>query len=414
MSYPESFFTPFSESYTSSSGGQLVLSKPISTFPGITPESTHALEEALQKNYEKFHVFFDPATGFHKYVHPVSEPPSHLNAHHGLLSSHSHLAHHVICSWALGSKSEDIEQLYEANVKYEIPLVVSPEPITEKNFAAHVGDDKSVHPFPSFVPIDVDIDVDVDFRFYQAFRDFFILEVDKHGVEATIDNWVVGLAGNTTRGNADKKNPQMLARLLSLLMHGLIHLGYGLEFGLPVMVIEGMPFIKHLYNALLKMIVLSIGLASIAVHQTDMASAIPESLFISTPEESGVFQHLISSVHSSLSLSPPSVTPSTTDVHALTIISRMLHDSTFSESQPITNFDAVYDNLARGAEIVPYVDMWAFDASDLGLVQRKIQELHWAATLIFASGRKGAKENDPFWSDFVTYVELYSVERLTR
>jgi hypothetical protein len=63
-SYPESFFAPFSESYTTS-GGKLLLSKPTSTWPGITPESTHVLEKVLQQNYEKFHVFWDPV-GFHK------------------------------------------------------------------------------------------------------------------------------------------------------------------------------------------------------------------------------------------------------------------------------------------------------------------------------------------------------------
>lgn len=66
-SYPESFFTPFSNSCTNN-GGKLILSKPTSTWPGITPESTRALEEVLQKNYEGYHVFSDPAIGFHKYA----------------------------------------------------------------------------------------------------------------------------------------------------------------------------------------------------------------------------------------------------------------------------------------------------------------------------------------------------------
>jgi hypothetical protein len=127
--------------------------------------------------------------------------------------------------------------------------VVSPESITEENLALHVGNDKSVPFFRYFAPRhEVDVDVDVDFRFYQAYRDFFKSEVDRYGVVATIEKWVFGASGNTasrvqvsstgTKDN-EKQNPQMLGRLMSLLLHPFIHIGYGLEFGLPVMVIEG-------------------------------------------------------------------------------------------------------------------------------------------------------------------------------
>jgi hypothetical protein len=138
MSYPESFFTPYSASYAANSG-QLVLSKPISTWPGITPESTRALEGALRKNYEKYHVFFNADIGFHKCVHRLSTQL--LECLSDFLKP-SHLAHQVICSWALGAKPETIEELYESNAKIQIPLVVPPEPITKKNFAAHAGDAK--------------------------------------------------------------------------------------------------------------------------------------------------------------------------------------------------------------------------------------------------------------------------------
>ncbi len=36
-----------------------------------------------------------------------------------------------------------------------------------------------------------------------------------------------------------KKQPAMLKRLLSGLVHPIIHTGYGLEFGLPGMTVEG-------------------------------------------------------------------------------------------------------------------------------------------------------------------------------
>jgi hypothetical protein len=251
----------------------------------------------------------------------------------------------------------------------------------------------------------------INLRFYQAYRDFFKSEVDKHGVAATIEEWMVGLSGNTNRRKAGK-NPQMLARLLALLMHGFIHLGYGLEFGLPVMVIEGMSLVTHIRitSSSMLMIISLAGLASAAVHKADVATLMPESLFTSSSAETGIFGSLFSLVYSSLSIFLPATThnSSTEDVHALTIVSRMLRDSRFSESRALPDFDAIYATLERGGEVLPYLEMWKFDASDLNVVQRKVAELHWITALLYASGRKGGKETDPFWADFITCVHRFS------
>jgi hypothetical protein len=84
----------------------------------------------------------------------------------------------------------------------------------------------------------------------------------------------------------------------------------------------------------------------------------------------------------------------------------MLQDPKFKESQPIHDFDLLFAAMNRGDEILRYVDMWNFDASDLVVVERKIKELHWTSALLYASGRKGGKEeNNPFWADFMTWVE---------
>lgn len=141
-----------------------------------------------------------------------------------------------------------------------------------------------------------------------------------------------------------------------------------------------------------------LGLASTAVHQTDVASVVPKSPF--TSPNPGVFSSIISSLYSYLFHSSPSI--DTPNVHALTIVSRMLHDSKFSESQLVHDFDLLFAALNRGDEVLPYIDMWTFDASNLDIVEQKIKELHWTAALLYASGRKGGAGNNPFWADFMT------------
>lgn len=57
-----------------------------------------------------------------------------------------------------------------------------------------------------------------------------------------MDKYVFDPSSNWTDFGPDadkKKQPQMLNRLLSGVLHPLIHVGYGCEFGSPGMVAEG-------------------------------------------------------------------------------------------------------------------------------------------------------------------------------
>lgn len=63
-----------------------------------------------------------------------------------------------------------------------------------------------------------------------------------HGVKATLDKFVFHPSSNWTLSEPEadkKKQPQMLNRLLSGVLHPLIHVGYGIEFGSPGMCAEG-------------------------------------------------------------------------------------------------------------------------------------------------------------------------------
>ena len=55
----------------------------------------------------------------------------------------SHVTHHVLAIYGLGASPEIIEDAYGTH-DYLKPVVKSPDPITESNFAEHLGDARRV------------------------------------------------------------------------------------------------------------------------------------------------------------------------------------------------------------------------------------------------------------------------------
>ena len=55
--------------------------------------------------------------------------------------SPSHVTHHVLAIYGLGASPEIIEDAYGTH-DYLKPVFESPDPITENNFAEHLGDAK--------------------------------------------------------------------------------------------------------------------------------------------------------------------------------------------------------------------------------------------------------------------------------
>lgn len=80
-------------------------------------------------------------------------------------------------------------------------------------------------------------------RFYNAYLEFFADVVQKKGFSGVLEECVFAPKMNfdDTLG-VDKKQPEMLNRFLDGLTHPMIHAGYGTEFGLPGMIIEGMSY----------------------------------------------------------------------------------------------------------------------------------------------------------------------------
>ena len=58
-----------------------------------------------------------------------------------LIFYQSHATHHVLAIYGLGASSEIIEEAYSRH-DFLKSAFDSPEPVTDKNFARHLGDDR--------------------------------------------------------------------------------------------------------------------------------------------------------------------------------------------------------------------------------------------------------------------------------
>ncbi|KAF8966075.1 hypothetical protein BDZ97DRAFT_1917776 [Flammula alnicola] len=170
-----------------------------SHFPGVSPQSTEALQNVLKDNHRKWHIFFNEKR------------------------FHNHAAHRAIASWALGADASTIQSKYEKDCGYEKPAFESPEAITAENFNEHLGDDK----------------------YFNAYMQFFTAYLKDNEISTALEEFVfsrkanLGLNSSNASLPADKQ-PLMLSRFLSGLLHPMIHTGYGAEFNLPGMVVEGL------------------------------------------------------------------------------------------------------------------------------------------------------------------------------
>jgi hypothetical protein len=74
-------------------------------------------------------------------------------------------------------------------------------------------------------------------RYWKAYLIFFSKVVLEKGAAAAMEEYIFSPKANYDPGK--KTQPEMLARFVSLLVHPMIHTGYGMEFGLGGMVAEG-------------------------------------------------------------------------------------------------------------------------------------------------------------------------------
>lgn len=128
----------------------------------------------------------------------------------------------MLAIYAMGANGELLREGYKNDASYQRPIGKSPAPISDNNFADHLG----------------------DMKYYQAYLEFFSDQLVTKGIDKTFEDYLYSKRVNfNDRAEADgSRQPEMFSRFMSGLMHPLIHVGYGLEFGLLGIIAEGTPF----------------------------------------------------------------------------------------------------------------------------------------------------------------------------
>ena len=128
----------------------------------------------------------------------------------------------MLAIYAMGANGKLLHEGYKNDEDYQRPIGKSPAPISDGNFADHLGDGK----------------------YYQGYLEFFSNQLVTKGADKTLEDYLYSKGVNfSDRAEADgSRHPEMFGRFMSGLMHPLIHVGYGLEFGLLGILAEGTPF----------------------------------------------------------------------------------------------------------------------------------------------------------------------------
>ncbi|KAF5378916.1 hypothetical protein D9757_008729 [Collybiopsis confluens] len=297
-------------------------------WPGITPESVQTLRELLKENYKKWHICFNE------------------------IKFHNHITHRLLALWALGAGSQVLKAAYEFDSKEgNQRFAVAPtKTITVDEFRHHFGDE----------------------NYFGAYVNFFIdlLAVKNGNGAAVLEEFVF----------SSRADLRMRTRFFGGLLHSFIHVGYGLEFGIPGMVVQG--------------------LALAATHSDTPGFDILIHRSTSPGDVTGV-DKLVSGVKDTLSLGAGPKNIRRTDTHALTILARVMKDPEmdckFLDPQQLFSFFA---NDQKARALLRHVNQWSLDTSDPKELEKKIEELLWTNTLIFTAAGLLKAERKKVRADF--------------
>ncbi|KAI6013231.1 hypothetical protein EDC04DRAFT_718557 [Pisolithus marmoratus] len=282
--------------------------------PGTSIESLAALQYVLKDNHKRWHIFFNDR------------------------KHHNHITHRALALYALGGSGTLIREFYEQDSRRQLPAIESPEAITPTNFVGHLGDG----------------------RYYQGYVAFFSQEINEKGTPMVIEEYIFSDRFQYQEGAADQ--PEMLSRFMSSVIHALIHVGHGLEFGLKGMVVEG--------------------LALAAVHDVWGKDLYLKHFFT---EGSEVVAEIIDSK---------------VDTHVFDIIARMVRDDNLrvnNVQDPHREFKQTVTEPA--ATIRGYATQWTVDVTKTGEIERKMEELIWLSSALYAIG--GFDEVKGFTGEFL-------------
>lgn len=123
---------------------------------------------------------------------------------------HNHLVHQLLADYSLGADRPRLEKAYDDNALYQRPKKPPKSDFVWNSLQCLGNED-----------------------YYTSYLNFFQEEVQKKGMKHCIEYYIF------------EQDPKLgwYARFLAGVYHPMIHLGYGIEFNLPLMVAEGLAWI---------------------------------------------------------------------------------------------------------------------------------------------------------------------------
>ncbi|CAA7267836.1 unnamed protein product [Cyclocybe aegerita] len=294
-------------------------------WPGVSPSSTETLRRILSDNHNKWHTFFNDRM------------------------FHNHIPHAALTLWCLGADPSILEASYKQTSTYQRHFFTSPGPITRENWRDHLGDE----------------------NYYASYLQFMKEEFENKDMAEMLEEYVLAASANHIENV--QSQPQMLARYLEGAIHPLIHAGFGIEFGVPGVFLEGKYCLLHATFGLF-IEVFSIGLAQAAVHPSPCGAVIPRAWF-----DNGNGKDLAQRFSTAVEVSGKPQ-----DVHAFTIVARLVGDKRITPPQAGGDVITIYTDVMNmhGDAIAKYVGEWTLE----GDLTRKVEELLWTQTLIYGVG----------------------------
>ncbi|KAG0306367.1 hypothetical protein BGZ99_001786, partial [Dissophora globulifera] len=275
--------------------------------PEITDVAMETVTELLEENHRSHHCFFTDK------------------------SYHNHLVHGVLAGYSLGASPERLRAIYNTHAVEQRPIGTVQKTFTHANWKSDVGKRE----------------------FYASYLEFFRHEVPKLGrVEA-----IVKYAFDT----------DMISRTFSRAFHPLIHLGYGVDFGIDAIVAEG--------------------LAIMAVTSTMMAP------FIVAPTTT--VERVTTKISNQLSASEPSSSNTIVDILNALREDRELDDVTsYSKSNKI--MDVVRSKVAA-SKVQKFLSEWNIEETSQD-IDLKTKELYKACVLaVGGTGLHNGKVKQDFY-----------------
>lgn len=154
-------------------------------------ESKKVLLELLEDNHKKYHINYDTFKA-------------------------NHIPHALCSLYQLGASNQRLEEYYGNYVKKLVLIETPNKKIDSQNYKEYLGKRNS----------------------YPAYLSFFDQILKEHGVGYCINTYL----------------PDLIHGLTCEALHPLIHIGYGIEFDIPIIVTEGLAFLCDWYTSTAKIL----------------------------------------------------------------------------------------------------------------------------------------------------------------